>query len=136
MKPLETNATRHTVFVYGTLKHGHGLHYVLSDDDSTMYCADGDVVGHALIDLGPFPGMIPSEDPDSVVRGEVYEVSSATLRKLDNVEGEGSLYDRKEVWVELYGVGGGVSAKAFAYIYRHPSKLHTVIASGEWEVPQ
>lgn len=80
------------VFVYGTLMRGKGAHHYLEKAKS-----EGDFVleGYGMYNLGSFPGILPC-CRDCEVIGEVYEVTTDMIPRLDQYEGEGSLYIRKE----------------------------------------
>jgi len=82
------------IFVYGSLKRGFRLHYILADQRFV-----GDAItapGFRLYDVGAFPAMVA--DPDGIaVQGELYEVDDDCLAELDRVEGEGRLYERVEI---------------------------------------
>ena len=78
------------LFVYGTLltTSGHPMHNYLRG-----YC---DLVGPASIggikiDLGEYPGLIPSGDPDDKVEGELYRIHDGAdetlFDGLDHYEG-------------------------------------------------
>ncbi len=82
--------TAYTVFVYGTLLKGQENHERFLWNSE--YLGKASVAGLDMYDIGSFPGIVPG---DGTVKGELYEVSKATLRKLDYLEGEGSLYIRK-----------------------------------------
>ncbi len=58
-----------------------------------------------------FPDIVPEEGEK--VKGEVYEIDSETLEGLDFLEGEGSLYIRREVDLDT----SEGSMKAFVYIW-------------------
>ncbi len=81
------------LFVYGTLKKGHGAHVLMADCE---YVRDQTLHGYALYDDG-LPVVIQGA-PKDVVHGELYKVWDWT--KLDRYEGfypdniEGSLYRR------------------------------------------
>ena len=96
------------VFVYGTLMSGN------SNYESFLGDADfiGEFIaeGFALYDLGSYPGIIHSEIDK--VKGELYSIDSKILRKLDMLEGEGSLYIR-----ELISVVNDKNETQEAYIY-------------------
>lgn len=82
--------TAYTVFVYGTLLKGQRNHEHFLWN--CVYLGKATVAGFDMYDIGSFPGIVPGE---GTVKGELYEVSKGTLRDLDYLEGEGSLYIRK-----------------------------------------
>ncbi|MCT0207543.1 gamma-glutamylcyclotransferase [Synechococcus sp. CS-1332] len=53
------NSTPELVFVYGTLKRGHGNHHWLAE---APFHGEGTEGGLVLHDLGPFPMAIPGAD--------------------------------------------------------------------------
>ena len=86
------------VFVYGTLKAGHGNHHVLGRNPRLVGRATTHNKYRML--LAGFPVIL--EDPDGVpVVGEVYEVSIDILADLDRLEGEGRMYHRRTRFVRL-----------------------------------
>ena len=92
------------MFVYGTLKRGHGNHHWLAGAPFLGEAALPDVVLH---DLGPFPMAVPGEGR---VWGEVYAVDAAGLARLDRLESYPRLYDRRPPapgrWPHCLGVPG------------------------------
>lgn len=77
-----------TVFVYGTLKRGCKNHSILK---SARFLGEAKITGATMLDLGPFPCVIPG---DGEVKGEIYQVNPAQLRMLDILEGHPNLYER------------------------------------------
>ncbi|KUO74231.1 MAG: hypothetical protein APF81_08620 [Desulfosporosinus sp. BRH_c37] len=99
------------VFVYGTLMKGHGNHgYYLSQSE---FLGKGEIASYALYAVSSFPGIVP--EVGEKVKGEDYIVDRDTLKRLDSLEGEGSLYLRKlvEVLVE------GQIVQGWTYIWNH-----------------
>ena len=95
------------VFVYGTLMRGEYNHtYYLNDD---MCKGKAAVSGFEMYDIGSFPGIVPGE---GTVPGELYKVDYETLQRLDYLEGEGSLYIRRNVPVTM-----STGERTFAWIY-------------------
>jgi gamma-glutamylcyclotransferase (GGCT)/AIG2-like uncharacterized protein YtfP len=85
------------VFVYGTLKQGHGNHTLLN---GAKFLGRSMIRGnYQLVDLGAFPGLIQTqpEQPAQTISGEVYLVSENTLRSLDMLEGNGHFYTRVKI---------------------------------------
>lgn len=103
------------IFVYGTLRKGQGLHRVLDGSIDL----DMDVVKGCLFDLGHYPGFIHG---DGDVVGEVYEVSPATLLRLDQIE-QG--YKRERVPTR----GGGL---VWIYVWQGATAYMKPIPSGDW----
>lgn len=95
------------VFVYGTLKKGYGNWRGLLSDQK--YIGEGTTKDRYVLGNVGFPFAFPEEfvkdfiDEDMIrpVLGDVFYVDNeTTLRKLDFLEGEGSLYHRRLVQVE------------------------------------
>jgi gamma-glutamylcyclotransferase (GGCT)/AIG2-like uncharacterized protein YtfP len=89
----------HRVFVYGTLKRGIHNHHLLK---SSQYLGEAYTVDpFKMFNVG-FP-VIRFDDNGLSVHGEVYDVDDETLKKLDGLENEGVMYDRKEIPVVFPG---------------------------------
>ncbi len=84
------------IFVYGTLMKDRYNHDRYLKEQ--RYLGQAVLPGYALFDLGSFPGIIP--DVDEKVLGELYEIDSKALERLDILEDNGRLYNREtvEVW--------------------------------------
>ena len=118
------------VFVYGTLKEGHGnyQHYL----SNSLYHGPH-VTGpeHQMLNLGAFPGVIYGGGITKI-HGEIYEISDKTLGKLDGLEGYPDFYDRTRIMTE-YGM-------CFMYILSSnflnnvpvTTRNSAVIESGVW----
>ena len=98
------------VFVYGTLKSGYSNHYAC--------LRDAHFVGNAttshrytMIDVG-FPVLL-TEGEGHVVHGEVYEVNTSTMERLDRLEGKGRMYDRVRRYVRM---DDGSKARVYYYV--------------------
>ena len=104
----EANAARRKesgirVFVYGTLKQGHGNHRAYFDDNDGVeflgrHLFHGSYVMH---NLGYFP-CVSKMDAGSIrhdnrIMGEVYRVDSGTLDSLDCLEGHPEWYCREQI---------------------------------------
>ena len=83
------------IFVYGTLKHGFGLHPMLIQGEA-RYHGWAYVDGVALYDWGCCPAAFVQEGGRAW--GEVYEVSPRLLRQLDAIE---ATYTRTEMTAEI-----------------------------------
>ena len=102
------------VFVYGTLMRGHINHsYYLS---KSKFLGEAELSGYAMYSVSSFPGIVT--EPSEKIKGEVYSVDAETLRKLDSLEGEGSLYIRKMVDIQL----NNETIQGFVYIWNQQHK--------------
>lgn len=102
------------VFVYGTLKRGHG-NYMRLLHGRAVFVATGAVKGD-LFDLGPFPAM---KEGDGTVHGEIFMVGPETLKDLDYLEGHPTFYKRTKM--NLTQFGGSVAqtpVEVEAYVYQ------------------
>lgn len=112
------------VFVYGTLKKGHGNHRVmeLSNGKFLAEC-ETQYDGFAMVHLGGFPGVIKTTD-GTTIKGELYEVEH--LEALDALEGYPNLYYREQVALSC-------GATAWMYLYnRAVQPQHKFIDNGIW----
>jgi gamma-glutamylcyclotransferase (GGCT)/AIG2-like uncharacterized protein YtfP len=117
--------TRHSVFVYGSLRSGSPRSMTMRFPNS-KFVAVAKVSG-SLYDLGEYPGLILN-DSNSPVIGEVYEVDDELLNELDDFEAS-SNYVRKQIEVSV----GTDSWKCWTY---EPDpefySLSVLITSGDW----
>jgi len=88
------------VFVYGSLKRGHGNNWLL-DHGGAEFLGLCLLSGkHKLVDLGYYPGLVPDHSPNApeqTVLGEVWRVDKDTLDALDQLEGHPDYYARCKV---------------------------------------
>lgn len=99
----------HNLFVYGTLRQGESRNYILGDLPFDIAL----LLDHKKVsppELG-FPLIIKQQD--SKVEGEVYYgLDEELIRKIDVMEGEGSLYHRIMVKVKT---ADGEMVDAYTY---------------------
>jgi len=119
---METEGIK--VFVYGTLKSGHGNNYALKDAEFLGRCfIEGE---YTLVDLSWYPGLVKVGAEGSKVFGEVYRIDESTLNSLDAIEGHPDFYCREKVntpWKK-------------AWTYFLPDEYieeHDVVEDGCWE---
>lgn len=98
------------VFAYGTLMKGNSNYKRFLSE--AKFAGDFIAEGFELYDLGSYPGIIQSAN--GKVKGQLYIVDSNTLRELDILEGEGSLYIRKLIKVVN---DNNESQEAYTYVY-------------------
>jgi gamma-glutamylcyclotransferase (GGCT)/AIG2-like uncharacterized protein YtfP len=116
------------VFVYGTLKRGHGANDYMNRGSKFV---GEDRISAEMFSLGGFPGIRVAADEFSseapTVRGELYEVEKEDLPPLlDRYEGYPRLYDRKQVTTET-------GELAWVYEINNPPSRDYLIPSGVWE---
>lgn len=90
-----SNEQRLTVAVYGSLRVGMGNHRVMGDD-SILLSTETIKDNFDMIDMGSFPGLIPSEEQKDIVV-EVYSVTPRTYANIERLEGYPSFYNRRDV---------------------------------------
>ena len=125
-KSFVTNLQIHRVFVYGTLRRGHGNHSLL--EMSKFIGEAATLRTYWMITTGVFPVVldeVPADFglPPRAVAGEIYHVDDATLERLDRLERKGRSYDRKVT--DVYEAGCKVQAHIYIGIadYWHHRQL-------------
>ena len=101
------------VFVYGTLKQGHGNHDLLKGCKligKAKSVSKWDMIGEGM----PFPYLLQRNDEGLQIEGEVYEVNSDTARALDILEGIPHHYRKSYMYVSF--TDGTPSTNAAVYI--------------------
>ena len=127
------------LFVYGTLRKdipNSRVHLLAQEAQGVTFVGYWRIQGR-LFDLGEYPGLVLSHDPDSWVHGEVYALHNPqeTLSRLDDYEGCGPNdpkpheFDRVEKDVVL---DSGASGKAWVYIYGGTTANKREIVSGDY----
>jgi gamma-glutamylcyclotransferase (GGCT)/AIG2-like uncharacterized protein YtfP len=126
------------LFIYGTLRKeiapSEFIHNLL--DRYADFVDDGYVQGK-LYDIGSYPGLIPSDNSEDKVAGEVFKLadSEEVLNTFDEYEGcsprfpEPWEYVRKKVKVILKK--GGI-VNAWVYQYNLDISDKTLITSGDY----
>lgn len=107
------------VFVYGSLLSGLGNHRCLRGAEKV-----GEWITppqYKMFDLGMFPAICLGGD--TPIKGEVYRIDEAILKRLDVLEGEGTFYHRNKIVTE-YG-------EAYVYYYDAGPRADRV-ADGDW----
>lgn len=124
------NEISELVFVYGTLKEGHGNHQLLADRPGAQKIGTGTTgkafgfVNYAI----PFTIQGGPREMRGFVQGELYAVTSATIMKdLDRLEGHPRFYERKMTPIRL---DNGDEVEAWLYFYPEDR-----ISESEYETP-
>lgn len=93
---------KHRVFVYGSLRHGYENNsYYLSPFDLLALHVETKLREFDMVSLGAFPGVI-SNGAFRVI-GDLYEIDSSCLNRLDRLESNGEFYERRPVELLEHG---------------------------------
>jgi len=116
------------LFVYGTLSRAHRTLMSQWLARNAEFSGRGTYRGK-LLNLGLYPGAIPSRDASDNVVGDLYSLGAggATLRLLDSYEGRE--FCRKKAAIS---VKNGKSVSAWIYIFRGPVSGLPVIRGGNY----
>lgn len=119
---------RFFLFVYGTLRSHYNNPYANLLRDNADFIGDAVIKG-LLVDVGEYPGLIPTEANVSFVKGEVYELkdSSILLKELDEYEGDE--YERRRLEVTF---NNGEKAESWVYVYKSNLPFRQIIESGDY----
>lgn len=110
------------VFVYGTLKQGHGNNTFL--EESEFLGSLKLKLPFKLYDLGHFPALIADKGKHTI-HGEVYEVDAKTMKALDRLEGYPDFYDK--------GVMKTKFGKTYFYYIKEKDEYMKLIPTGNWK---
>jgi len=121
------------VFVYGTLKRGQPNRHALLAGE---FVGVGYVPGCALLDLGSFPGMVPTQcDNRDWTEGEIYRPADLpeTLAYLDSFESEGKFYKRVALEVvKVVDEKPSEPVMCWTYLYMPKYKERALVEGGSW----
>lgn len=102
-----------TVFVYGTLKRGGQYHDLLAEQK--LLGEARTTAGYTLYQPANYPGMVRAPDDTKGVTGELWEVSSECLARLDALEGvPQKLYER--IPIPLIAPHDSIAAESYLYL--------------------
>lgn len=112
------------IFVYGTLKKGHGNHEYHLKDCRELGSA---IVEGIMFHLGGCPA-ISLYEPFTSIHGEVYEVVWDQIIAMDQLEGVGrGFYDRVQTNVEPFG-----AVWTYVFSWKKASEQQYIIPTGVW----
>lgn len=135
---------KHLVFVYGTLMSSMRNHDRLQRSGVERLSYDARLVGdYKMASRMTHGGIAPIVTTDNdygrsiirsgIIRGELYEVDSATLSLLDRYEGHPEVYERQRLTIDY----NGNETKVWVYVFidtngqhsYHPtmSKIHAMV---------
>jgi gamma-glutamylcyclotransferase (GGCT)/AIG2-like uncharacterized protein YtfP len=112
------------LFVHGTLRSGSAVPAARALHARAVHVGAGSI-GARLLDLGTYPGAVPSDDPADRVAGEVWTIAvgaeTEILRLLDDYEGctpkATRLFRRARTDVRC---DDGRTRRAWVYYYARP----------------
>lgn len=98
------------VFVYGTLKEGHGNHTLLKEANAEFVGYDSITGPLLMTDMVGFPGVYRPKctggevecdaDAANMIKGEVWAMDPEGLAALDYLEGHPTFYRREKWWTD------------------------------------
>jgi gamma-glutamylcyclotransferase (GGCT)/AIG2-like uncharacterized protein YtfP len=122
MDSLDPRSTVVSLFTYGTLMSGQRGQQLLASSEFVETAAT--IAQYTLLDMGWYPALC--EGGTSRVIGEVFQVSLAQLKEIDEYEGCPGLYQRKAIELE-----NGQSVLGYV-LPRQNVGDGVVIADGDW----
>lgn len=114
------------VFVYGTLKSGHGNNRLLGNSPKL-----GDVMtakNFRMYTNGAFPMIVPDRSGYKIT-GELYEADDFTMEILDQLEGVPNMYYRDSCTIIDCD---GNKIQAYVYVYARDARHHSEVTTGEF----
>ena len=124
-------------FVYGSLRRGQFNHERFRGFPEAFQC-EGFIRGAYLKSLGAYPAIVPTEDQEAIVKGEIYDLPEDLHDVILRMElGAGYEFRPVEVLVEANREeqpGITVPIEASAYFFRLPERIANVepIEGGDW----
>jgi gamma-glutamylcyclotransferase (GGCT)/AIG2-like uncharacterized protein YtfP len=86
------------LFVYGSLKRGLHNFSVLRNAEGT-YAGDAILPNAKMWSLGPYPAVTLGGNQEETVSGEMFDVPTGNMRRLDAFEGHPNYYKRTSTTV-------------------------------------
>jgi gamma-glutamylaminecyclotransferase len=123
----QTAERPHRVFVYGTLKEGHGNHNRILK--SAIGLGDGEIEG-IMFHKGGFPALSLFEKWGTI-KGEVYQVTDEELAMMDRLEGHPTWYRRISVDIAPWG-----SVQTYIFPNELASQEHFIVPTCNWGLGQ
>lgn len=108
------------VFVYGSLKRGfHNSHLLAAAE--LLGAAETAQPEFRMGDVDAYPEITRTDsDAAGYILGEVYACDPKTMTRLDQLEGNGSSYQRELITARLIDSAGDVNMMAWTYLWLRP----------------
>lgn len=115
--------TRHTLFVYGTLKRNCSNSHLLQ---SAQYLGEGITREQYAMYVQGIPYVLKTEQR-YCIHGELYTIDNKTLKRLDALEGHPDWYHREQV-----AILDANNQVITAWIYLYPDRVGTLNPDGRY----
>jgi len=112
---------QHTLFVYGTLKRNCSNSYFLQ---SAQYLGEGRTQEQYAMYVQGIPYVLKTEQR-YCIHGELYAISTETLKRLDALEGHPDWYRREQV-----AILDADDLIVTAWMYLYPDRVGTLNPDG------
>jgi gamma-glutamylaminecyclotransferase len=113
----------HVLFVYGTLRHGFPNHHLL---EGAAFLGRAKTVEKYSLYAEGIP-YVTRDGAISAVVGEVFEVDTETLERIDRLEGHPHWYRREIIQVVIDG-----GTEIWAWLYFSSSPRGKLVESGDY----
>ena len=121
--------TEDTFFMYGSLRRGMYNHYILKD--KSKFISNAKISRFKLLSFGSFPAVIPSDDENDFVVGELFKITDdEVITSIDRMELN---YGYKRTFTKAIDEFGNEHDIIF-YEYTKPQYCENaeVVESGDW----
>ena len=130
------------IFVYGSLRKGlKNHHYLENSEYIEEFISDEEFYLLAYENLN-FPYLLEElaiNKPKTKIKGEIYKINDNVLKKIDNLESNNEIYQRK---IHKFSNNKNNDFEAYVYILIKPiiidyitknlNKNYFLIESGDW----
>jgi gamma-glutamylcyclotransferase (GGCT)/AIG2-like uncharacterized protein YtfP len=124
--PIAWSGDSFTLFVYGTLMRNGSRHRTLAGQRFLGEAHTRPL--YSLYDLGSYPGLVSCRPEDGqAIAGELYQVATTLLPRLDRIEGAPELYRLEPILIAEH------SGPVFAYFYQGDIRNRRLCVPPRWE---
>ncbi len=82
---------------------------------------------YALFDLGDYPGLVHRPEDGRAIHGELYEIETSLIERLDRIEDAPSLFRLEPILMAEY------PGEVFAYFYQRDTQGFPLCEGNRWE---